>query len=161
MAISASRLREFAAFLGLSGYAASTIQQYVSAVQVVAQVHCADAGRRVGRQAIVATFARRPGRGAQPMACLSFAVLRRIVVSESAASADAVVFVAMLLVQLFTLARAESVSDQPRYGWRKVLLRSDIDASGGHETYLKSSKFRLYSLVHKVTIRHSAAVILH
>ena len=125
----AARLREFAAFLGLSGYAASTIQQYVSSVQVVAQVHGVDPGpaRDVGRQAIVATFARRPGQGPQPMACLSSAVLRLMVAS---ASADEAVFVAMLLVQLFTLARAESVAVQPRYGWRKVLLLSDLDVSG-------------------------------
>jgi hypothetical protein len=48
------------------------------------------------------------------------------------ATADAAVFVTMLLVQLFTLARAESVAVQPRYGWRKVLLLSDVEASGGH-----------------------------
>lgn len=125
-----AKLREFAVFLGLNGYAASTIQQYVSSVQVVAQLHGVEVGpaRDAGRQAIVAAFARRPGQGLQPMACLSHAVLCEIVRS---APREAAVFVAMLLVQLFTLARAESVAVQPRYGWRKVLLLSDLDVSHG------------------------------
>jgi hypothetical protein len=42
------------------------------------------------------------------------------------------VFVTMLLVQLFTLTRAESVAVQSRHGWRKDLLLSDVAASSWH-----------------------------